>query len=285
MNSLAKRGLGKGLQALIPEMEEHRQDSIEIKIRDIHPNQYQPRRDFDLEKLQELADSIKEHGVIQPIVVTPFNKGYQIVAGERRWRAASMIGLKEIPAVIKEYTQQQLMEIALIENLQREDLNAIEEASAYKQLIEEFSLTQEELGKRLGKSRPYIANTLRLLTLSTDLQDLIRNNQLSPGHGRALLSIEDPKVRDQIAKKVMEEKLSVRDLERLVQNLKKKKKVKRTDNTRTKSPFIIELEENLQRILGTKVNIHRNRNKKGKIEIEYYSDEDLERILDLISTR
>lgn len=152
-------------------------------------------------------------------------------------------------------------------------------------MIEEFSLTQEELGKRLGKSRPYIANTLRLLTLSTDLQDLIRNNQLSPGHGRALLSIEDPKVRDQIAKKVMEEKLSVRDLERLVQNLKKKKKVKRTDNTRTKSPFIIELEENLQRILGTKVNIHRNRNKKGKIEIEYYSDEDLERILDLISTR
>lgn len=281
---MAKRGLGKGLQALIPETDAQKENSIEIKIRDVHPNQYQPRKDFDQDKLNELAQSIKEHGILQPILVTPFGKGYQIVAGERRWRAANIVGLKEIPAVIKEFTDQELMEIALIENLQREDLNIIEEANAYKQLMDEFSLTQEAIGKRLGKSRPYIANTLRLLTLSQDLQGYIKENLLSAGHGRALLAVESERVRDQLAKKTIDEKLSVRELEGFVQDLKKDTKKSKKKQTKTKSPFILELEENMQRVLGTKVNIV-NKSKKGKIEIEYYSNEDLERILELISSK
>ncbi|RBP36684.1 ParB/RepB/Spo0J family partition protein [Garciella nitratireducens] len=285
---VAKRGLGKGLSALIPETaeREEKENSIEIDIMQIQPNQYQPRKDFDQEKLQELACSIEEHGIIQPIVVTPMEKGYQIIVGERRWRAAHMCGLKTIPAIIKEFSEQEIMEIALIENLQREDLNIIEQAKAYKQLIDEFSLTQDDLAMRLGKSRSVIANTLRLLTLSNEIQELIKEDKLSPGHGRALLSIKDKDVRNILAKKVIEEKLSVRDLEKLTKNLKNKNQKKRKEQQKQKiikSPIILELEENLQKILGTKVNII-NKNKKGKIEIEYYSNEDLERILEIITS-
>ncbi len=282
----AKRGLGKGLSALIPETEEKENNSIEISIEEIHPNQYQPRKEFDQEKLKELAASIQEHGIIQPIVVTSMEKGYQIIIGERRWRAAHMCGLKTIPAIVKEFSKQEIMEIALIENLQREDLNSIEEANAYRQLIDEFSLTQDDLAIRLGKSRSFIANTLRLLTLSKNIQQLIKDNKLSSGHGRALLSMENNEIRNLLAKKVVEEKLSVRELERLTRDLKNKNqgKNKRKQKQKSiKSPIILELEENLQKTLGTKVNIM-NKSKRGKIEIEYYSNEDLERILEIITS-
>lgn len=281
-----KRGLGKGLSALIPEAEEKENNSTEIKINEIHPNQYQPRKEFDQEKLKELAASIQEHGIIQPIVVTPTKKGYQIIIGERRWRAAHMCGLKTIPAIVKEFSEQEIMEIALIENLQREDLNIIEEANAYRKLIDEFSLTQDDLAIRLGKSRSFIANTLRLLTLSKDIQQFIKNNKLSPGHGRALLSIENKEARNLLAKKAINEKLSVRELEKLTKNLKNKdpgKNKRKQKQKSIRSPIILELEENLQKTLGTKVNIT-NKNKRGKIEIEYYSNEDLERILEIITS-
>jgi ParB family chromosome partitioning protein len=279
VNKMAKRGLGKGLQALIPETEEEKGDSLNIQIKDIHPNQYQPRKEFDQEKLSELAISIEEHGLIQPIIVSPAKKGYQIVAGERRWRAANMIGLENIPAIVREYSEQELMEIALIENLQREDLNIIEEANAYKQLIDQFKLTQEQIAERLGKSRTLITNTLRLLNLSQELQDLIKNNQISAGHGRALLAEDNINKRKFLAKKTIEDKLSVRDLEKIVKDSKAEKKTKKKSNI--KSNIYIELEDNLQRFLGTKVSIN-NKNKKGKIEIEYYSEEDLDRIYEVI---
>lgn len=280
MNKMAKRGLGKGLQALIPETEEEKGNSLNIQVKDIHPNQHQPRKEFDQEKLSELAISIEEHGLIQPIIVSPTKKGYQIVAGERRWRAANMIGLENIPAIVKEYSEQELMEIALIENLQREDLNIIEEANAYKQLIDQFKLTQEQIAKRLGKSRTLITNTLRLLNLSQELQDMINNNQISAGHGRALLAEDNINKRKFLAKKTIEDKLSVRDLEKIVKNSKTKKITSKKANI--KSNVYIELEDNLQRLLGTKVNIN-NKNKKGKIEIEYYSEEDLDRIYEVIT--
>lgn len=281
---MAKRGLGKGLQALIPEIEEEKENSLDIKIKDIHPNQYQPRKNFDQDKLSELAISIEEHGLIQPIVVSPTKKGYQIVAGERRWRAANMIGLESVPAIVKEYTEQELMEIALIENLQREDLNIMEEAAAYKQLMEQFNLTQEQIAQRLGKSRTLIANTLRLLSLDKDLQDMIRNNKITAGHGRALLSEGNIKKRKFLAKRTIEDKLSVRDLEKIVKNSKSEKKSVKKANakSRVKTNIYLELEDNLQRVLGTKVSIN-NKDKKGKIEIEYYSEEDLDRIYEAIT--
>ena len=281
---MAKRGLGKGLQALIPETEEEKGDSLDIQVKDIHPNPYQPRKEFDQNKLSELAVSIEEYGLVQPIVVTPGKKGYQIVAGERRWRAASMLGLDRIPAVIKDYTDQELMEIALIENLQREDLNPIEEANAYKELMEKFNLTQEQMAKRLGKSRTLIANTLRLLTLSDDLQVLIQNNQISAGHGRTLLAEGNTIKRKLLANRVVGEKLSVRELENIIKSSKVEKKtnkrIRKTSTTRLN--IYNELEDNLQRALGTKVNIL-DRNKKGKILIEYYSEEDLDRIYEIIT--
>lgn len=281
---MAKRGLGKGLQALIPEIEEEKGDSLDIQIKDIHPNPYQPRKEFDQDKLSELAISIEEYGLVQPIVVTPGKKGYQIVAGERRWRAASMLGMDRIPAVIKDYTDQELMEIALIENLQREDLNPIEEANAYKELMDKFNLTQEQMAKRLGKSRTLIANTLRLLTLSDDLQVLIQNNQISAGHGRTLLAEGNTIKRKLLANRVVGEKLSVRELENIIKSSKVEKKtnkkIRKTSATRLN--IYNELEDNLQRALGTKVNIL-DRNKKGKIQIEYYSEEDLDRIYEIIT--
>lgn len=280
LSKIPKRGLGKGLQALIPEVEEEKKDAIEINIKEIFPNKYQPRKEFDQDKLEELATSIKQHGVIQPIIISPKNRGYQIVAGERRWRAASMIDLEKIPAIIKEFSERQIMEIALIENLQREDLNIMEEARAFKDLIDQFNLTQEEIGERLGKSRTAITNTLRLLNLSKGLQKYISNNQLSAGHGRTLLSVKDENKREILAQKVISEGLSVRELESLVKKPKEEKK-QELKKSNKKSPLIVDLEDELQKTLGTKVTISHKKN-KGKIEIEYYSNEDLDRLLEFL---
>lgn len=283
-----KRGLGKGLQALIPQLstidtveEVGKEDRIkEISINKIYPNKHQPRKVFNKEALQELAESIKRHGLIQPIVVTEKEDGFMIISGERRWRAARIIDLKEIPCIIRHHDERQLMEIALIENIQREDLNVVEEAKAYKYFIDTYHVTQEQLAEAIGKSRPYIANTLRLLQLNEEIIEMIKEERITAGHGRALLSIGDPEKQQQIALKIEKEKLSVRQVEELVRNLTGSLKNKKKKEG-TKDIVLIEIEENLKRFFGTKVNIVRGR-KKGKIEIEYYNDGDLDRILNLL---
>lgn len=277
---ISKRGLGKGLGALIPENEDEVQNSvIEIKITDIEPNEKQPRRKFNDESLANLSESIKEHGVVQPIIVRKIGNGYQIIAGERRWRASRLAGKKTIPAIIKDYSNLQVMEIALIENLQREDLNSIEEALAYKSLIEEYKLTQEEISKRIGKSRPAIANSLRLLQLPQKIKDMIAEGKISQGHARALLAIEEEKKQLEIAERIIDQQLNVRQIERLAKDTKQKEKVKAPPDK-----YMIEinqLEERLKGTLGTKVIIHHKTN-RGRIEIEYYSNEDLDRIINLL---
>ena len=290
-----KFGLGKGLNALIPEdtilstldtKVEKASDikenvSILIDINLIKSNEDQPRKSFDDEKILELAESIKSNGIIQPLVLKKVDDEYIIVAGERRWRAAKSIGLKEVPAVVMNLTEKQILEISLIENIQREDLNSIEEALAYKKLINDFNLTQEELSKRIGKSRVTITNTLRLLNLSEDVQQYIIEGVISEGHGRALLGITDSKVQCELAQNVIDDKLSVRELELLIRKLK-------TSPTRAKSkaanenPYYKDVTYKLENYFGTKVNIT-NKNNKGKIEIEYYSEEDLQRILEIIN--
>ncbi len=272
---MAKKALGKGLGALIPESKEIKENTnIEIKITDIAANENQPRRFFENEALAELAESVKEHGVLQPIVVRKDKDSFEIVAGERRWRAARMAGLKTIPAIIKDYNLGQALEIALIENLQREDLNPVEEANAYKMLMEEHKLSQEDISKRIGKSRPAIANSLRLLNLKEEVKELLIAGKLTPGHARALLNFEeDEQIR--MAKRIIEEGLNVRQAEKLIKNkdIKKTKKVK--------SPEILDVEKKLRDIFHTKVNLVHGR-KKGKIEIEYYSIEDLDRIINFL---
>lgn len=272
-----QRGLGKGLGALIRETESEVGGSVsELKITELEANQNQPRRYFDDAALQELADSIKLHGIVQPIIVRKTDESYQIVAGERRWRAARLAGLKTVPVVIKDYSNVQVMQIALIENLQRQDLNSIEEALAYKSLLEEHDLTQEEISEKIGKSRSAIANTLRLLNLPEEIKEMVVHGKISAGHARALLSINDKKRQIEIAQKIVEQQLNVRDIEKLaaekpyVEKVPKKKDVE-----------IIELEERLKRTLATKVNIIHKKD-KGKIEIEYYSNDDLDRILELL---
>lgn len=293
----AKRGLGKGLGALIPqEVEAPKpkksntpkkdvktlENVVELDINDIMPNKNQPRRNFDKFKLKALEDSIATHGVVQPIVVKQLDKGYQIVAGERRWRASKNIGLKSITAVIRSLDELQQAQIALIENVQREDLNDVEEAIAYEALIQEHSLTQNDVAKAVGKSRTYITNILRLLKLSDDLRKYIIDGEISGGHGRALLGIEDEQLRAQLAERVVLESLSVRETEKMVS---KAKMVKNTAVSRdVKDAFLIEYESDLQSVFGTKVNIKQGR-KKGKIEIEYYNDEDLSRILHMLKNK
>lgn len=290
----AKRGLGKGLGALIPQEVEAPKvemtkastnavdNVVEIDINDIMPNKNQPRRHFDKTKLKALEDSIATHGLVQPIVVKQIDKGYEIVAGERRWRASKNVGLKSITAVIRSLDELQQAQIALIENVQREDLNDIEEAMAYEALISEHALTQQAVAKAVGKSRTYITNTLRLLKLAEDLQRYIIDGELSGGHGRALLGLEDEKLRMELAEKVVMECLSVRETERLVA---KSKLIKNSTVSRdVKDAFVIEYESDLQSIFGTKVNIKQGR-KKGKIEIEYYNDEDLSRILTMLKDK
>jgi ParB family transcriptional regulator, chromosome partitioning protein len=275
---MKKNGLGKGLGALIRENEQEVNPSVtELKITELEANQNQPRRFFDDQAMQELSGSIKEHGVVQPIIVRKFNDSYQIVAGERRWRAARLAGLKTVPVVIKDYTNVQVMQIALIENLQRQDLNSIEEAIAYKSLIEEHNMTQENISDKIGKSRSAIANTLRLLNLPDEIKNMVVQGKISAGHARALLTIEDKKKQLEIAIKIVEQQLNVRDIEKLVmqKDLKEEKKEIKKDVE------IIELEDRLKKALATKVNIIHKKN-KGKIEIEYYSNDDLDRILELL---
>jgi len=275
---MKKSGLGKGLGALIRENEQEVNSSVtELKITELEANQNQPRRFFDDQALQELSGSIKEHGVVQPIIVRKVDESYQIVAGERRWRAARLAGLKTVPVVIKDYSNVQVMEIALIENLQRQDLNSIEEALAYKSLIEEHDMTQEEISEKIGKSRSAIANTLRLLNLPEEIKNLVVHGKISAGHARALLAIDDKKKQLEIAQKVIDQQLNVRDIEKLVMQKDAKEEKKEVK----KDVEIIDIEDRLKKVLSTKVNIIHKKN-KGKIEIEYYSNDDLERILELL---
>jgi ParB family chromosome partitioning protein len=275
---MKKSGLGKGLGALIRENEQDVTLAVtELKITELEANQNQPRRFFDDEALRELSDSIKEHGVVQPIIVRKIDDSYQIVAGERRWRAARLAGLKTVPVVVKDYSNIQVMQIALIENLQRQDLNSIEEALAYKSLIEEHDMTQEDISSKIGKSRSAIANTLRLLNLSEEIRNMVVHGKISAGHARALLAVSDKGKQLEIAQKIIDQQLNVRDIEKLV--MQKDKMIEKKE--KKKDVEIVELEEQLKRTFATKVNIVHKKN-KGKIEIEYYSNDDLERILELL---
>ncbi len=282
---MAKRGLGKGMDAFLNESNLMAVESSEgvrsIKLTDIEPNKNQPRKHFDKEQLQALADSIGEHGVIQPIVVTKTAIGYEIVAGERRWRAARLAGLKEIPAIVREYSKQALTEVALIENIQREDLNPIEEAAAYRSLMDEFNLTQEEISAKLGKSRSTIANSLRLLALEPEFQKYVISGQISEGHARCVLTLEGTVLREFLINRIIDDSLSVRQTEKLAKDLasvKKPKTAKRPDET----DFQIErIRKSIEERLGTKVKIN-HKPKKGKIEIEYYGSRDLDRLLELL---
>ncbi len=275
-----KRGLGKGLGALIPENEDSDKNAIiEIKVTDIEANEKQPRKAFNDETLSDLSESIKEHGVVQPIIVRKIGNSYQIIAGERRWRASRMAGKRTIPAIVKDCSNLEVMELALIENLQREDLNSIEEALAYKSLIEEYKMTQEDISKKIGKSRPSIANSLRLLQLPEPIKNLIAEGKITQGHARALLAISGEKRQLELADKIIGEQLNVRQIEKMAKETKEKKKKNSLMNNYQIE--INQLEERLKSILGTKVTIQHKKN-KGKIEIEYYSNEELERILELL---
>ena len=273
------KGLGKGINALFANVDVSNDETVkEVKLKELRPNPYQPRKVFQSEAIEELKVSIIEHGILQPIIVRKSIKGYEIVAGERRFRAAKEAKLDMVPVVVRELTEQQMMEFAVLENLQREDLTPIEEANAYQMLIEKLHLTQEELSKRLGKSRPHIANHLRLLALPEKVQDLITAGKISMGHGRALLGLKNKDKYQAVVEKIIKDGLNVRQLEKLVQQLnedvpRETKKVKEEKNV-----FIRETESVLREKLGTTVLIKRTK-KKGKIEIEFFSDEDLERIL------
>ncbi len=276
--------LGRGLSALIPEIKEgiDSKDIISIELKNIYPNETQPRKVFDEEKIQVLSESIKNYGVLQPIVVKPDENGkYMIIAGERRYRASKMAKLKEVPVVIKDIPMKDIMEIALIENLQREDLNSIEEALAYKGLIDHYKVTQEEISEAVGKSRPHITNTLRLLNLGEAVMKMIESGQMTAGHGKALLRISDKELQEELAKRVIEEELSVRATENLVKAIAENNTKEVPKKIKEKDIFIVDVEEKLMNIFGTKVNISKGK-KKGKIEIEYYNDEELNNILSMM---
>ncbi|AYC28385.1 ParB/RepB/Spo0J family partition protein [Paenisporosarcina cavernae] len=275
------KGLGKGINALFPGESINNMETVEkIAITSIKVNPYQPRKMFDQEALQELSESIKEHGILQPIIVRKKGKSFEIVVGERRFRASQLAGLEEIPAVVRELNDQQMMEIAILENLQREDLTPIEEAEAYQNLMENLSLTQEQLAFRLGKSRPHIANHIRLLALPEKIRESINQGKLSMGHGRSLLGIKKKKLIPSIAEKVITEELSVRQLEALVQKLNEDVP-RETIDTKKKDIFLEEKEAELRERFGTTVVIKKKKD-KGKIEIEFFSADDLERILELL---
>lgn len=285
------RGLGKGLDALFGDVEVtgHSTASQDagngisyIDINEIKPNAGQPRKNFDEEKLKELAASIEEHGLIQPVVLRKAKRGYEIVAGERRWRAARIVGLKELPCIVKELSDEENMLLAIIENMQREDLNPIEEAEGISQMIETYGLTQEEVSKSLGKSRPYITNSLRLLKLNSDVRDYVSGKLLSSGHARAIAAISDEEKQRELADMAVKEGLSVRQIEKLAQE-KKTGKARKSAAAAAKDPDVKRVEEDLKEIFGTRVNLNR-RGKKGKIEIEFYSREELDRLLELLKT-
>lgn len=261
------------------------QKEITVKLSKIEPNRDQPRKDFNEEQLQELADSIKKYGVLQPLLVQKKESGFEIVAGERRWRAAKLAGLKEVPVVIREYSPQQAMEIALIENVQREDLNPIEEALAYQRLMQEFQLKQEEIAERVSKNRSTITNSMRLLNLTPEVRQMLVENRITSGHARALLGVEDPKLQLELAQKIEQNRLSVREVEKAVKLLgKEKKEKKKKPDDEALELIFRDLEERMKTAMGTKVNISRKDKNKGRIEIEYYSESELERIVDLIES-
>lgn len=285
--SAKKSALGKGLGALIPESnnnESNTNENInlikEVEINKIIPNEDQPRKSFDEEKLASLSESIKQNGIIQPIVVVKEKEFYKIVAGERRWRAAKIAGIKKVPIIEKKLNDIEVMELSLIENLQREDLNPIEEAEAYRRLMEEFNLTQEAISAKVGKSRPVISNSLRLLNLHEKVKQYLIEGTISVGHGRLLLEINDKEMQFEAAKKIIDDGLNVRQTEKLIKNILEKKENKKKPVQ--KDIYIKEMEDRLKTALGTKVTISKGK-KKGKIEIEYYSQEDLERLIEMFN--
>lgn len=279
----AKGGLGIGLSALFDDNTTDSAASQTLRLSEIEPNRSQPRKKFDDESISALADSIKRHGILQPLLVRPYGSGYQIVAGERRWRAARMLGMTEVPVQIREFSDSESMQIALIENLQRENLNPIEEAMAYKRLLKEFNLKQDEVAERVSKSRTAVTNSMRLLKLNDRVQQMIIDDMISTGHARALLAIEDEEQQYMLANKIFDEKLSVRETEKLVKALKNPKKEEK--KLEVENQFVYtNLEEQMKSLIGTKVSVHAKANGKGKIEIEYYSPDDLERIYELLMT-
>ena len=295
---IKKKGLGKGLDSLIPDNKsmksvtsektvESKEDAAAksgvqvMKINEVEPNRDQPRKNFDEDALLELSDSIKQFGVLQPLLVRKRKDYYEIIAGERRWRAAKLAGVKEVPVIEKEYTDQEILEIGLIENIQRENLNPIEEAIAYKRLLEEFKLKQDEVAERVSKSRTAVTNSMRLLKLSDKVQQMIIDYMISTGHARALLAIDDPELQYTLANKIFDEKLSVRETEKLVKEIKNPKKPK--EKKPVANSFIYQdLEEKMKSVFGTKVSIASKGKGKGKIEIEYYSDDELEHLFDMM---
>lgn len=281
-----KLALGKGLSALIPDESfntDNKNSTLYISINEIKSDKDQPRKSFDSEKIAELTESIKTHGIIQPLILRKIdNNQYIIVAGERRWRAAKIAGLKEVPAIIMDLTESEILEISLIENIQRQDLNPIEEAIAYKKLIDDFKMTHEELSKRIGKSRTSITNTMRLINLDDRVQQYIIEGVISEGHGRALLGIKDFEIQYELAQQVIDEKLSVRELEKIIRRIIEPNNRNSSSSKQELNPYYKEIKNQLQNYFGTKVNIS-NKNNKGKIEIEYYSEDDLQRILDIIN--
>lgn len=306
-----KSGLGRGLDALFPEktvqskpktvktVKEEKKVAVDtkkssqqetsngermMKISMIEPNRVQPRKKFDEDALQELSESIKQYGILQPLLVSDKKGYYEIVAGERRWRAAKMAGLKEVPVVVKEFSTQEIVEISLIENIQREDLNPVEEAMAYKRLIDEFHLKQDEIAERVSKSRTAVTNSMRLLKLDSRVQQMMVDEMISAGHARAILAISDPEQQYNAAMKVFDEKLSVRETEKLVKSILTPTKKKPVVSNPTEDAIYESLEEKMKGITGTRVFIHRKKNNKGKIEIEYYSRDDLDRIIDLFES-
>lgn len=285
-----KKGLGKGLDSMIPEkktkaeMKEAADKSfLEIKISEIDPNMGQPRKRFDEDELLELSESIKLHGVIQPVILTKRGKRYEIIAGERRWRASKLAGLTKIPAVVREYTEKEIMEISLIENIQRQDLNPVEEAEAFKNLIDEYKMKQDDLAERVSKSRSTITNALRLLKLDDRVKAMLAEGLISAGHARAILVIEDKNKQHSLATRIFDEKLSVRETEKLVKQILENKESEKEVKTSEKLAYK-KLEDSLKDILGSKVSIRGRNNGKGKIEIDYYSVEELDRIAELLST-
>lgn len=295
----SSRGLGKGLESLIPNAvgeakkkeaisqdsgkssEEKGSETI-LKITMVEPNRKQPRKNFDEDSLQELCDSIKQVGLIQPILVQDRKDHYEIIAGERRWRAAKMAGLKEIPVIIRDYSDQEIMEISLIENIQREDLNPIEEAQAYKRLLTEFHLKQDEVAERVSKSRAAVTNSIRLLKLTDKVQQMVIDDMITTGHARALLAVEDLEAQYILAQQIFDQKLSVRDVEKLVKKLNAPEKEKNKTEDKTLQVIYQDIEDRLKQRLSTKVKVSSKGEGSGKIEIEFYNHEDLDRLLEMI---
>lgn len=274
---MSRKALGRGLEALIPRGEEAAENLQELSITSVHPNPKQPRRRFEERPLNELAESIREHGVLEPLIVRPVGSTYEIVVGERRWRASQLAGLSTVPAIVRQLTEREATELALVENLQREDLNPIEEAEAYKRLLNEFGLTQEEVAARVGKERSTVANRLRLLGLKGNSREWLIEGRLSAGHAKVLLGLESDAQRERVATKIVEEGLSVRHTEELVKGARVKRHPPRRSEGET-DPHWVEFEDEFRRVLGTKVNVIRQ-GRKGRIEIEFYGEEDIERIL------